>query len=187
MIACAGPFVKSGEDPVTFQRVLTEFGLFGPAVNLIVRSLGVGPPGLSRLNLTLDHSCTYGTYWTTFAGPLPDELCCGNAALFKSGRRALCRYWSADLLSTGTCRMAHGVWISANFYRPTAVVLACAAGVPRSRPFCAVAAILSDCFATGNFSGDPSSSSAVNYRCLIVCACCSQLFTSSHGGCRDRL
>jgi len=93
-------------------------------VNLIVRSLSVGLPGLSSLNLTLDHSCTHGTYWTTFAGLLPDLLCSGDAALFCSGGCALCKFRSADLLPAGICDTALGFWSSAIFYRPAAVVLA---------------------------------------------------------------
>ena len=56
------PMILSGLKKSDFfsKRVLTEFGLFGPAVNLIVRSLGVGLPGLSRLNLTLDTPALMG-------------------------------------------------------------------------------------------------------------------------------
>ena len=157
-------------------------------MNLILRSLGVGLPGLSRLNLTLDHTCTHGTLWTTFAGLLPDDLCSDDAALLHSGCRALYWFRSAYLLPTGTCQTSHGILASAIGYRPAAVAVACAASVPnRPRPYCAVAAIFSDCFTTGNFSGCHSSSSTVNNRRRMFCARYRQLFTPSHCGCRDRL
>ncbi len=157
-------------------------------MNLIVRSLCVGLPGLSRLNLPLDHICTYGTHWTTFAGLLPDGLCCGDAAMLHAGCCALRWFWSASLLPPGTCGTSHGIWTSAIVYRPAPVDLANAASVPkRSQSCCAVAAIFSDCFITGNFSSRHSWTSTVHNRLLMICEHYRQLFTPSLCGCRYRL
>jgi hypothetical protein len=146
-------FLKSGGNSGDFSKDVDRNWSSGPAVNLIVRSPGVGLPVLSSLNLTLDHSCTHGTYWTTFSGALPDRPGSSNAVQAGSGCRVLRRFRSAILLPGRTCRSAHGHSPGTICNRPSAVVLAFIAMRVqyRSQPFCAVAAILSDCFTIGNF------------------------------------
>ncbi len=103
LVACAGPFVKSRRNSGDFAKGVDRNWSSGPAVNLIVCSPGVGLPVLCTLNLTLDHSCTHGTYGTTLAGAFPCRLCSCDAAMSYSGCGALRKFRTANLLSDGTC------------------------------------------------------------------------------------
>jgi hypothetical protein len=152
LIACVGLFVKRWRRSGDFSKGVDRIWSFRTCCEPDCTFAWCRLAGTQQTEFDFGHSCTHGTYWITFAGHLPDELYCGNAAFLRSGCDALCWYFLADLLPTRTCRASHGIWVSAIFYRPTAAVLACAASVPNcSRPCCAVAAIFSDCVTSALF------------------------------------
>ncbi|HQX51665.1 MAG TPA: hypothetical protein PLY87_28445 [Planctomycetaceae bacterium] len=70
------------------------------------------------------HYCTHGTYWTIFAGVLPDGPDGVDTAQLLPGSSVLRGFWSAELLSVGTCRFEHGASASADFNQPAALAVA---------------------------------------------------------------